>query len=318
MLDSCDVRTVEGFENDPIMTKLRDAFHQEHALQCGFCTSGMLITARDIVTRFAEIDEIRIRKELAGNICRCTGYVGIVNAIQRVLSEVAALDRVGKTWHGPSTRRPGAEAAVKAPPATGIAAAPLPIDVGTVDPTWSRIESGVTVSRPPGEVWALLSDVRRVARCIPGAEIVRTDGRLIDGRLRVVFGPIKTNFAGTAVLTKDDAAMSGELLGSGGDDVGHSRARGRLQYKLLPLADGTSRIDLIMDYKLQGPFAQFGRSGLIRDFVTRLMAMFAKNLAAGIDAGSVEQMESAGALSTTSILLSILKDRLARLFGFKQ
>ena len=50
-LEGRDVRTVEGFEDDPVMAKLRQAFHEEHALQCGFCTSGMLITARDIVTR---------------------------------------------------------------------------------------------------------------------------------------------------------------------------------------------------------------------------------------------------------------------------
>ena len=93
-LDASDVRSIEGFDDDVIMNKLREAFHAEHALQCGFCTPGMLITARDIVTRFDEIDEDRLRKELAGNICRCTGYVGIVNAIQRVMREVEPAVRV--------------------------------------------------------------------------------------------------------------------------------------------------------------------------------------------------------------------------------
>ena len=66
---------------------MREAFAAEHALQCGYCTPGMLVTARDIVTRLPDADETRIRQELAGNLCRCTGYVGIVRAILRVLTE---------------------------------------------------------------------------------------------------------------------------------------------------------------------------------------------------------------------------------------
>ena len=81
------VRTIEGFEHDPLMAHLRRAFSAEHALQCGYCTPGMLITAHDIVRRLPDADEARIRKELAGNLCRCTGYQGIVRAIGRVLAE---------------------------------------------------------------------------------------------------------------------------------------------------------------------------------------------------------------------------------------
>jgi carbon-monoxide dehydrogenase small subunit len=79
------VRTIEDFDHDPVMTDLRAAFTAEHALQCGYCTPGMLATARDIVTRLPDADDARIRLELAGNLCRCTGYVGLVRAIRRVL-----------------------------------------------------------------------------------------------------------------------------------------------------------------------------------------------------------------------------------------
>ncbi len=85
--DGAAIRTVESFDDDPVMAQLRAAFTAEHALQCGFCTPGMLATARDIVTRLPEADEVRIRRELSGNLCRCTGYVGIVRAIARVLKE---------------------------------------------------------------------------------------------------------------------------------------------------------------------------------------------------------------------------------------
>ena len=83
--EGASVRTIEGFGDDPVMEQLRQAFTAEHALQCGYCTPGMLVTARDIVTRLPGADEARIRLELSGNICRCTGYVGIVNAIKAVL-----------------------------------------------------------------------------------------------------------------------------------------------------------------------------------------------------------------------------------------
>jgi carbon-monoxide dehydrogenase small subunit len=80
------VRTIEGFEDDAVMAALRASFTAHHALQCGYCTPGMLITARDIVLRLPEADEARVRRELAGNLCRCTGYQGIVDAILAVLA----------------------------------------------------------------------------------------------------------------------------------------------------------------------------------------------------------------------------------------
>ncbi|MCC6609496.1 MAG: (2Fe-2S)-binding protein [Burkholderiales bacterium] len=85
--DGADVRTIEGLDEDPVATALREAFAAEHALQCGYCTPGMLVTARDIVLRLPDAGEPRVREELAGNLCRCTGYVGIVRAILRVLAE---------------------------------------------------------------------------------------------------------------------------------------------------------------------------------------------------------------------------------------
>jgi carbon-monoxide dehydrogenase small subunit len=81
---ACDerkVRTIEGFAGDPVMEALRHSFHQCHALQCGFCTPAMLITARDLIRRGRAGSEREIREGLAGNICRCTGYTNIVAAI---------------------------------------------------------------------------------------------------------------------------------------------------------------------------------------------------------------------------------------------
>ena len=85
--DGSEITTIEGFDQDEPMAQLRQAFHENHALQCGYCTPGMLVAARDIVTRLPDADEDRVRLELAGNLCRCTGYVGIVKAILSVLGQ---------------------------------------------------------------------------------------------------------------------------------------------------------------------------------------------------------------------------------------
>ena len=85
--DGAEITTIEGFDDDQPMAQLRQAFHENHALQCGYCTPGMLVAARDIVTRIPDADEARVRLELAGNLCRCTGYVGIVNAILSVIQQ---------------------------------------------------------------------------------------------------------------------------------------------------------------------------------------------------------------------------------------
>jgi carbon-monoxide dehydrogenase small subunit len=87
MADGAEITTIEGFDDDDAMAQLRKAFHENHALQCGYCTPGMLVAARDIVLRLPDADEKRVRLELAGNLCRCTGYVGIVKAILAVLEE---------------------------------------------------------------------------------------------------------------------------------------------------------------------------------------------------------------------------------------
>jgi aerobic carbon-monoxide dehydrogenase small subunit len=81
MSDGRTVFTLEGLRSDPMMTLLRRHFHESHALQCGFCTPGMLMTARDILQRHVHPNAETVRHELSGQICRCTGYANIVKAI---------------------------------------------------------------------------------------------------------------------------------------------------------------------------------------------------------------------------------------------
>jgi carbon-monoxide dehydrogenase small subunit len=91
-MDGAEIWTLEGLRDDPAIMQLRESFHQCHGLQCGYCTPGMLITARDIIARYGEPEEKFLREALAGNICRCTGYAGIVKAVQHAATQLARQD----------------------------------------------------------------------------------------------------------------------------------------------------------------------------------------------------------------------------------
>ncbi|HXM70770.1 MAG TPA: (2Fe-2S)-binding protein [Thermoanaerobaculia bacterium] len=80
--DGRDVLTVEGLEQDGKLHPIQDGFWQEHGLQCGFCTPGMLMAGYALLERNADPSEAEIRQAISGNLCRCTGYVNIVKAVQ--------------------------------------------------------------------------------------------------------------------------------------------------------------------------------------------------------------------------------------------
>lgn len=84
-LEGHEVRTLEGLAGDALMERIKRAFHEAHGLQCGFCTPGMLVSAWDLLRREPDPDEARIREAMSGNLCRCTGYQGIVRAIRRAV-----------------------------------------------------------------------------------------------------------------------------------------------------------------------------------------------------------------------------------------
>jgi carbon-monoxide dehydrogenase small subunit len=80
--DGREVLTVEGLEQDGKLHPIQDGFWQEHGLQCGYCTPGMLMTGYALLERNADPSEAEIRQAISGNLCRCTGYVNIVKAVQ--------------------------------------------------------------------------------------------------------------------------------------------------------------------------------------------------------------------------------------------
>jgi carbon-monoxide dehydrogenase small subunit len=79
--EGAEVVTVEGLSDDRALSPLQAAFRKHHALQCGFCTPGMIVTAHALLSTEPDCDEARVREVLSGNLCRCTGYIAIVEAV---------------------------------------------------------------------------------------------------------------------------------------------------------------------------------------------------------------------------------------------
>jgi carbon-monoxide dehydrogenase small subunit len=347
------VRTIEGFEADPVMRDLRAAFTRHHALQCGFCTPGMLIAARDLVLRVPDADERRVRVEMSGNLCRCTGFAGIVRAILEVLETRRSANASVLEGNDAEPRRspmrafaPGA-APVSAASAAGPAlAGAAPASPGLAVPDApaagsNRIEVAFVMRGAPADVWRAFADVKAVAACLPGAESVEVDGDRVRARIVVRFGPMKAAFAGAATHERDEVNRTGRLRGAGQDNLSQSRARADIVYRLEPAASAPStgvapdatRVLITMDYSLQGPLAQFSRASLMRDFAERLVADFGATLdqrlsRAGVahTVGAVDDATSGDgtpanpgsqptALNGWGFLWRVLRDRVLALLG---
>jgi carbon-monoxide dehydrogenase small subunit len=91
--DRRSVETVESLGRIGAMNKLQEAFHEHHALQCGFCTPGMLMTATDLMRKYSLASDDDIREGLSGNLCRCTGYEHVIKAIRAVVDSEAGNTR---------------------------------------------------------------------------------------------------------------------------------------------------------------------------------------------------------------------------------
>jgi carbon-monoxide dehydrogenase small subunit len=354
--DGANVRTIEGFDDDPLMARLRRAFTESHALQCGYCTPGMLVTARDLVRRKSGLSRADIRHEMSGNLCRCTGYTGIIDAIVKVMTENAVrpcgsdrraqrLDR--SSWLGPA---PGPAAAPSAPqglahgvrpagsdptvptapsPAPSVPSARRPVHVTTgkieTDGGTVRLSQSFVLEHPRGAVWALMSDTEAVARCMPGAHVdgPPQDGK-VKGRIEVRLGPVAASFAGEGTVTAYPSQYRQTIEGRGVDRKGGSRVSGSIDYRLSECAGATggeaTRVDVVIVYALTGLLAQLGRSGLARDLAQRIGETFAQTIDARLSQGSGGPAPAVR-LHAVSLILSTVAARLraalASVFGVR-
>ena len=336
--DGATIRTIEGFDTDAEMAALRQAFQRHHALQCGYCTPGMLIAARDLLRRKAGLDRAAIRREMSGNLCRCTGYMGLISAIADVMAtrDPAPLAGTRVAWLGPAPG-PGAGVAKPSPVAAALmpastqlpqAAAPSlsgrasrPVRVSLShrdDPDGrTRLAQDFALEHPVHAVWALIADIERLARCMPGLSLDRPPaGEPLTGQLALKLGPIVVRFQGEGDVQLNPAEHALRVEGRGVDRKGGSNVTGSLACRIEPVAGSggsTTAVHLDLAYALTGPLAQIGRGALAHDLARRLGEMFAENMARQLTDPAASM--PASPLAGLALIGQILRARLAGWLG---
>ncbi|WP_138469245.1 2Fe-2S iron-sulfur cluster-binding protein [Poseidonocella sp. HB161398] len=288
--DGATVETLEGWEGDALMDRLRAAFARNHALQCGFCTPGMLATARDLAARLETADETRIRHELSGNLCRCTGYVGIVAAITEVIAERDAAGIAPVAPPPLPEPAPPAGFAPFEPVAAPQPEAAIPQGETRTEDGWTIVRRSFVLDHPADAVWAAFRDLATVARCLPGAELGSTDGDRFAGHVAVRFGPITARFEGEGLFAADDAERRGTVTGQGKDRGGQSSVAGELGFAVAEGASpGTSEVAAELRFRIEGRLGQFNRPELVSGLVDHLLAEFAANCSALLSGGPMRE-----------------------------
>jgi aerobic carbon-monoxide dehydrogenase small subunit len=321
------VTTIEGLDDDEITAELRAAFIREHALQCGYCTPGMLISARDLVLRLPQADEKLIRIGMSGNLCRCTGYVGIVRAVFMVIERrrirgIAAQRDGGRKILGPvgsgRGRRNGVDQNRSRPsqPVRPLHEARSTDDAIPDFTPVNAIERYFEVAHPADRVFAAFGDIEDVASCLPGVSLTAPvrSGR-VEGAIRVKMGPIVATFQGIARVERNPSDKSGRIIGIGADARNRSSTQGEVRYRVKPLDASRTQVDLSIGYTLKGTLAQFGRPALIRGLAGTMIAEFANNFDRRLSsAPSVAESVPPVDLNALSLLLRTVRAYFARWF----
>jgi carbon-monoxide dehydrogenase small subunit len=307
-----EITTIEGLENDSVMAALRIAFSAEHALQCGYCTPGMLITARDIVLRLPEADDDRIRLELAGNLCRCTGYNGIVRAIRRTLDMRLTPSVIA--------RRPGSEAGAGSAPKQSIfpavaqerwIATPAPQARNDgADRATPTLTQTLRIAAPPGALWQALQNPTLVAACVPGAELTGIENNRITGKIAIALGPIQGTFLGTADVTYGD--FTGTISGEGQDKISKTRLSAQAAFTVTENGE-SSILTLAITYSLRGALAQFARPAIVAALADEIARTTAQNLQSSLNGENATLPPQR--LSAAALLWRVILRRVKKIFG---
>ncbi|MBZ4015530.1 xanthine dehydrogenase family Fe-S subunit [Streptomyces purpurogeneiscleroticus] len=313
-LDGADIVTVEGLGRPDDLHPLQEAFGRNHALQCGFCTPGFLMSSYDLLANKPEVTEEELPEELSGVICRCTGYRNILAAV----GEAHRAHPEGIPVPGNCGRRAlvgrsgqGGNASDGQEDNAGTAASlTKDIVLPSGDPTIAvEITTGIEVSEE--KIWRVLDDIHLLARCLPGAELTDDLGdNRYAGRARVSVGPIKLAFHGLAHIVEHDRAAGRLRVLAQGQDTGGAQTQADITLRTEPTQTGTAMHADAKVY-LTGRIAQFGRA-LAGDVSRRMFEQFA-DAVAGAAASGQAPSGPVKAPSAMSLVLAPLLDRLKQL-----
>jgi carbon monoxide dehydrogenase subunit G len=147
------------------------------------------------------------------------------------------------------------------------------------------LNHSITVNQPIAETWKILTDLERIAPCLPGAQLQEIDGDVYKGVVKIKVGPIVAQFKGEAQFAdRDDTNFRAVLKASGRDTGGKGNASATITAQLTALTPSTTECSVVTDLAITGKVAQFGR-GAMTDISEKLIAQFADNLNTLIDAG---------------------------------
>lgn len=307
-LDGAEIVTVEGLGRQDDLHPLQEAFSRHHALQCGFCTPGFLMSSYDLLTHEPGVETEALPQELSGVLCRCTGYRNIVDAVD----VVAQAHRDGLPGPGNCAQRTlvgrarGGAGATTAEEGGDIAVAeghPHEIAIPQGEPTLT-VDVSSNLESAPADVARVFADIRLLARCLPGAEL--TDELREDwyrGRARIALGPVRLSFDGVAHVLEQQADRL--VLTAQGKDTGGGSAQAEIVMTAVPAGTGTT-LHAEAKVFLTGRIASFGRS-LAGDVSRRLFEDFAR----GIDqaAAGAEPDVDVDPPSAVAMLVTALSDR---------
>ena len=261
-LEGAEIMTVEGLGKADDLHPLQESFGRHHALQCGFCTPGMLMSAYDLLDHEPGVPPEELPEKMSGVLCRCTGYRNIMDAVAEVAADnpdgvppprncatAALLPRA--SVGGRATA--GGESDTDAE--QGVAEIRMPQTEPTV-----TIEVDDDVAAGADAVWAVMDDTERLARCLPGAELLTDFGDdRYKGRIRVALGPVKLAFVGDIhVVERDPEARTIRALAQAKDPGGGS-VQADVLLNVEPKGSG-SVIHAEAGLHMTGRIAQFGRS----------------------------------------------------------
>ncbi|MEU0465268.1 2Fe-2S iron-sulfur cluster-binding protein [Amycolatopsis sp. NPDC006131] len=280
-LDGADIVTVEGLGRPDDLHPLQEAFGRNHALQCGFCTPGFLMSSYDLLRNRPGVTEEELPAELSGVICRCTGYRNILTAVRETRQahpdgipapgNCAHRALVGRATGQAGGSTDGREAAEE----TGTTRR-IDIVLPDGDPTIA-VDIGTEIGVPVDAVWRVFDDVSLLARCLPGAELTEDLGEdHYAGRARVSVGPVKLAFKGVAHVVEHDRAGQRLRVLAQGQDTGGAQTQADIVLRTEATATGTMMRAEAGVY-LTGRIAQFGRA-LAGDVSRRMFEQFADAL----------------------------------------
>jgi carbon-monoxide dehydrogenase small subunit len=278
-VQGAEVLTVESLGRADDLHPLQAAFRRHHGLQCGFCTPGFLMTSYELLKDGPPPDGELVPDELSGVLCRCTGYQGVVQAVQDVAREhpegLPPPGNLGRPLI--VTGGPAAAESTEAPPEDETDGRVHPSEFDLSPPQGEPnavVEVETAIEPTADEAWELLSDFPRVSRCIPGVELTgEFPDDMYTAQAQLQVGPMRFRFKGAAqVLERNEEARTLRAVAAGRDPTGDS-VRADLTLRADAREDGGALIVASARLFLAGRAAQFGRT-VVGDVSRQLFEQF--------------------------------------------